>query len=86
MWCAVHGEQMFSGPPEVSTLPFRYYNTSEYKLAAKEFPNVGQKFVIGCLPQLWPKHLPRVKYCERCRTAEVEWVRAKAAGDSPPQR
>jgi hypothetical protein len=85
--CAVHGDQMFLGPPEVSTLPFRYYNTSEYELAAKkEFPNVDQKFVIGCLPQLWPKRIRRVKYCEKCRAAEVEWVRAKSGRDSPAQR
>jgi hypothetical protein len=74
---------MFLGPPQVSTFPFRYYTTREYKLAAKsEFPNVGEKFVIGCLPGMWPKHLPRVKYCEKCRTAEAEWVRSKSNGES----
>ena len=78
---------MFLGPPEVSTLPFRCYKTAEYELAAKkEFPNVGEKFVIGCIPQFWPKRIPRVKYCEKCRAAEVECVRAKAGRDSPGQR
>lgn len=81
--CVVHGDQIFLGSPQVSTLPFSYCNTSEYKLVAKkEFPNVGEKFVIGCFPDMWPKHFPRVKYCEKCRAAEAEWVRSKSTGGS----
>ena len=59
--CAVHGEQMLLGPPEVITFPIIYWTTSEYKLAAKKgFPNVGKKVIIGCIRDAWPEHLPRV--------------------------
>lgn len=74
--CALHGKPMFLGPPVSSSLPFRYDATSEYKLAAqKQFPNVGEKFVVGCIPP-YPKRLPRVKFCEKCRADEAEWIRS----------
>jgi len=78
--CAVHGKPMFLGSPQVSTFPFLYVTTSESKQAAKEqFPNAGPKFAIGCFPNLRPQRLPRVKYCEECRAAEIEWFRSHRA-------
>lgn len=78
---------MFVGPSEVSTLGFRCDHTTGYQIAAKgQFPNVGEKFVVGCLPELWPSRLPRVTSCEKCRTAEAEWVRSKATQSNPKSR
>ena len=85
--CAVHGEQMFLGSPQVSTFPFWDSTTSEYKHAAKKrFPNVGKKLVIGCLQEHWPKRLPRVKYCEKCRAAAAEWLRSQQSHGEVPVR